>query len=63
MGDDCMKGNCKEYLYWGTNKEWYDYDENDQPFLTEKAPERARKSFELYNKIVEEQKKTVTHTV
>jgi len=41
---------CKESIYWKTNKEWYCFDyEKDEYILTNKAPERAIKSFELYN--------------
>ena len=36
------------YLYWMTNPDWYDYDENENPYLTEKAPEKAKESFERY---------------
>ena len=35
-------------LYWRTNDAWYDYDENDQPYLTKEAPELAKKSFKEY---------------
>lgn len=43
-----MTGN-KESLYWKSNTEWYRVNkEKDCYELTEKAPERARKSFELY---------------
>lgn len=46
------------YLYWFTNTEWYDYDENEKPYLTEKAPEKAKESFEEYLKLKEREKKT-----
>lgn len=39
----------RERMYWMTNKEWYFINENNQFELTDKAPERAIKSFELYN--------------
>lgn len=38
----------KEPLYWRTNKEWYFINEQGEYELTEKATERARKSFEMY---------------
>ena len=37
-----------ERLYWKSNKEWYRINEEGKYELTEKAPERAKKSFELY---------------
>lgn len=41
----------KESLYWKTNKEWWTINHEADCFeLTEKAPERARESFKLYNK-------------
>ena len=39
-----------ESIYWMRNKEWYRV--TDSGFvLTDKAPERARKSFELHKQI------------
>lgn len=38
----------KESLYWKSNKEWYRINEDGEFELTELAPERAQKSFELY---------------
>ena len=38
----------KENLYWPTDKEWYRINNEGKYELTEKAPERARKSFELF---------------
>lgn len=38
----------KESVYWKTNKEWYRINEAGDFELTEDAPERARKSFELF---------------
>lgn len=35
----------KNISYWKSNHEWYDYDENENPYLTEKAPPEARGSF------------------
>ena len=39
----------KEALYWQTNKEWYRINEKGEFELTDKAPERARESFALFN--------------
>lgn len=52
-----MLVNAKKYLLWRTNRDWYDYDENDEPYLTECATEEAKKSYEHYLKVIEEQKK------
>ena len=39
----------REYMYWHSNKEWYRINEEKDCYeLTDKAPERAKKSFELY---------------
>ena len=43
-----MSGD-KEPFYWQTNPEWYRKGKDGKWELTEKAPERARKSFELAN--------------
>ena len=53
-----MIANAEKYLYWKTNPEWYDYDNNEQPYLTEKAPEKAQESFKNYLELVERQKQT-----
>lgn len=38
-----------EVMYWSTNEEWYTINKEKDCFeLTNKAPERAIKSFELY---------------
>ena len=40
-----------EVTYWTSNPEWYTYDKEKKMFvLTDKAPERARKSYELASK-------------
>ena len=45
-----MTGNT-EFYYWRTDKSWYVYDEATNTFsMTELAPERAHKSFELWLK-------------
>ena len=47
----------KEFMYWRTNKEWYRTNSEKDCFeLTDKAPERARKSFELYQKLQKSRK-------
>lgn len=39
----------KESLYWKSNKEWYTINKEGNYELTKHAPERAKKSFELFN--------------
>lgn len=51
-----MVANARKYLFWSTNPDWYDYDENEQPYLTEAAPEEAKESFENYLELIERQK-------
>ncbi len=46
------------YLYWFTNSEWYDYDKNGKPYLTENAPQKAKESFKRYTELKELEKKT-----
>ena len=47
-----------EPMYWRMNKNWYRINyENDCFELTEEAPERARKSFEMYQELQESHKK------
>lgn len=42
----------REFMYWCSNKEWYRINEEKDCFeLTDKAPERAKQSFELYKKV------------
>lgn len=53
-----MVANAKSFMFWITNPEWYDYDENEKPYLTEKAPEEAKRSFEEYLKLIEREEKT-----
>lgn len=52
----CMMSANRFPFYWNSNPDWYDFDENDQPYLTDKAPEMARKSFEEYKKIQDKYK-------
>lgn len=38
-----------EIMYWHSNKEWYKINHDKDCYeLTDKAPERAIKSFEMY---------------
>lgn len=40
-----------ETLYWRKNKNWYTINEKEDRYeLTDKAPERARRSFEMWKK-------------
>lgn len=42
----------KESMYWRKNKEWYKInDEKDCFELTSKAPERAKRSFKMYQEL------------
>ena len=43
-----MSGD-KEPFFWHSNPEWYRKGKDGKYELTEKAPEEARKSFELAN--------------
>ncbi|MBR6395315.1 MAG: hypothetical protein IKS13_10945 [Ruminococcus sp.] len=49
-----MVANAHEFLYWKTNPEWYDYDENEQPYLTDKAPLEAREAFKKYLELMKQ---------
>jgi hypothetical protein len=41
----------KELFYWAKNPNWYNMDEDsDNVTLTNEAPERAKKSFEMWKK-------------
>lgn len=48
----------KNVCFWKTNPEWYDYDENGEPYLTEKAPPEAHESFKLNMERLEKSKTT-----
>lgn len=37
-----------EVVYWLTNPEWSEADENGDPRIRDDAPERAKKSFEMW---------------
>ena len=47
-----------EPMYWRTDKSWNRINHEKDCFeLTDAAPERARKSFEMYRKLQESHKK------
>lgn len=46
------------YLFWMSNTDWFYFDDEGNEHLTEKAPERARKSFEVYTQLMEKSKET-----
>lgn len=56
-----VKGDV--YLYWMTNSEWYDYDEDEKPYLTDKAPEKAKISFKKYLDLKERERKSGTRII
>lgn len=44
-----MMSANRELLYWQSNKEWYKVNREKDCFeLTDKATERARRSFEMF---------------
>lgn len=45
--------------YWVSNKEWYSFDEEGNPFLTDKATPEAIESFEIYKKQLIEKKDSI----
>lgn len=50
---------CEPRMFiWKSNPEWYDYDENDEPYLTDKAPEEAKESFEIWKEIEKSEQNT-----
>lgn len=51
---DIFVEECKEKYghlfttcFWRSNPDWYDYDENDEPYLTVLAPPEAQASFKM----------------
>ena len=46
-----MSGYVEKGTFFKRNPEWYYYDENDYPHLTEKAPPEAVESYEYWNEI------------
>lgn len=49
-GCDLMMTADKSLFFWNQNDEWWDYDKDGKIFLTDKAPEEARKSYEAFKK-------------
>ena len=58
-----MVANARSFLYWKTNPEWYDYDDAEKPYLTEKATDEAKESFKNYIKLIERQNKTKANII
>ena len=47
-----MSRKYKGCMNWSDNEEWFYIDEKNQRFLlTDKAPEEAQRSFEIYTRI------------
>ena len=46
-----MSGHVEKGTFFKRNPEWYYYDENDYPHLTEKAPPEAVESYEYWKKM------------
>lgn len=44
--------------YFMSNPEWYDYDENEMPYLNDCAPPKARESYENWKEKYEYGMKT-----
>ena len=41
-----------EVMYWQSNKDWYEIDDEKDTFvIREDAPERAKKSFEMWKEL------------
>ena len=50
----------QEPMYWRKNKDWYRINPEKDCFeLTDKAPERARKSFDMYKRLQKPEERTV----
>ena len=45
--------------YWITNKEWYDIDDDGNPFLTDKATPEAVESFKKYKQPLIDKKDSI----
>lgn len=53
-----MEIKNEEILYWKNNDEWWDVDEEKREFiLTNKAPKKAKESFEKYKNYLRDRKK------
>jgi hypothetical protein len=50
-GGDFIMTADREFMYWRSNKEWYRINENGCFELTDKATDRAKKSYELYKQV------------
>ena len=48
-----MSEHVEKITFFQRNPEWYYYDENDYPHLTEKAPPEAVESYEYWKKMYE----------
>ena len=47
----CVNRNS-EVMYWQSNKDWYEIDDEKDTFvIREDAPERAKKSFEMWKEL------------
>ena len=46
-----MIANPEKYFLWSFDPDWYDFDENDEPYLTENAPGEAKESFKAYHEL------------
>ena len=38
----------KYLVYWCSNDDWWEYDENGDPVVLPSAPEEAKKSYQYY---------------
>lgn len=45
-----MMKKHSERIYWLTDKSWYTINKNQEFELTDLAPERAKKSFEMWKR-------------
>lgn len=45
--------------YWITNEEWYDIDDDGNPFLTDKATPEAVESFKKYKQQLIDKKDSI----
>ena len=52
-----MSGNVVKGTFFKRNPEWYYYDENDYPHLTEKDPPEAVELYEYWKKMYERSQK------
>lgn len=53
-----MIANPQKYFIWNSNPDWYDYDENDEPYLTDDAPDEAKESFKAYQELYKKKEST-----